>query len=46
VVPLAATSGMAVIAAGPIAPRLPQRLLQQAFAVFLVILATYLLLRS
>lgn len=46
VAPLAGTSVIAVLVVGPLAPRLPQRLLQRAFAVTLVILATYLLLRS
>lgn len=46
VAPFAATTGAAVLAVGPLAPRLPQRVLQQAFAVTLVILATYLLLRA
>lgn len=46
VAPLAGTSVIAVLVVGPLAPRLPQRLLQRAFAVTLVILAFYLLLRS
>lgn len=44
--PFALTTSAVVLAAGPLAARLPQRLLQQAFAVTLVILSTYLLLRG
>lgn len=44
--PFAATTVAAVLAAGPLASRLPQRLLQQTFAITLVILGSYLLLRT
>ena len=45
IAPVAALAAGGTIAGGMIAPRLPQRILQQAFAVTLVILGSYVLLR-
>lgn len=45
IAPFALTTSAVVLAAGPLAARLPQRILQKAFAVTLVILGTYLLIR-
>jgi len=42
--PRAAAAG--ALAGGAIAPRLPQRILQQAFAAALVILGSYVLFRA
>jgi len=44
--PFAVLAAAATIAGGMIAPRLPPRLLQQAFAVTLVILGSYVLLKT
>jgi uncharacterized membrane protein YfcA len=46
IVPFALAAGAAAIAGGIIAPRLPQRRLQQAFAVVLVLLASFVLIRA
>ena len=42
----AAVASAGAVGGGLIAPRLPQRILQQAFAVALVILGSYVLLKA
>lgn len=46
IAPLAAFASGGVVVGGIIAPRLPQRILQQAFAAALVILGSYVLFRA
>lgn len=46
IAPFAAVAAAGALAGGAIAPRLPQRILQQAFAAALVILGSYVLFRA
>lgn len=46
IVPFVVTSGAAAVAGGMVASRLPQRLLQKAFATTLVLLGSYVLLQA
>ena len=46
IVPFALLAGGAAIAGGAVADRLPQRRLQQAFAIALVVLASYVLIQA
>ncbi|PIR18511.1 MAG: integral membrane family protein, partial [Elusimicrobia bacterium CG11_big_fil_rev_8_21_14_0_20_64_6] len=43
--PFAAVAALGVLAGGALARRMSQQLLQQVFAVFLVVLACYMLVR-